>query len=108
MIQLSILYPKKDDAVFDWEYYLNKHMPLSIRLHGDSLKGVTINRGIDNVDGAPVFYVAITNMLFESVSSFLEAFMPHAEVLQGDIGNYTNIQPVIQFNEIVMAHGVEQ
>lgn len=28
------------------------------------------------------------------------AFMPHAKELQGDIVNYTNIEPTIQINEV--------
>ncbi len=101
MVLLSILYPKKDDETFDWDYYLNTHMPMSIRLQGEALKEVTITKGVDRVEGAPVAFVAITNMLFETVNSFVEAFTPHAEILQGDMKNYTNIQPVIQFSEVV-------
>ena len=54
MVQLSILYPKKENAKFDWDYYLNVHMPLSIKLHGGALKGVTIAKGLDaGKEGAP-------------------------------------------------------
>jgi uncharacterized protein (TIGR02118 family) len=40
---------------------------------------------------------------FDSVESFMAAFVPHAAVLQGDIPNYTDVAPVIQFNEILMS-----
>lgn len=102
MIQLNILYPKTEGATFDWDYYLATHMPMSIRLHGDALKGVTIVKGMESIEAAPVAYVALTTMLFESVDAFLKAFMPHAETLQGDMKAYTNIQPVIQFSEVAM------
>ena len=102
MIQLNILYPKSENANFDWDYYLNIHMPLSIKLHGTALKAITISKGVEGIESAPVSYVAVTNMLFESVDTFIEAFMPHAETLQGDIKNYTNIQPIIQFSEVVL------
>jgi hypothetical protein len=39
---------------------------------------------------------------FESVKDFLYAFTPHAEVLQNDIANYTDIAPVIQFSEVLI------
>ncbi len=29
--------------------------------------------------------------------------MPNAEVLQGDMPNYTDIEPVIQFNEVLIS-----
>jgi hypothetical protein len=34
------------------------------------------------------------------VESFLAAFGPHADTLQGDIPNYTDVAPMIQFNEM--------
>jgi hypothetical protein len=37
---------------------------------------------------------------FDSVATFLAAFTPHAEELQGDMKHYTDIDPQIQFNEI--------
>lgn len=105
MIQLNIIYPKSENAHFDWDYYLNTHMPLSIKLHGAALKGVTIAKGMEGIEAAPVAYVAVTTMLFESVDAFLQAFMPHAETLQGDMKNYTNIQPVIQFSDVMLQQG---
>ena len=102
MVQLNILYPKSEHATFNWDYYLNIHMPLSIKLHGSALKGITIAKGIEEIKPAPITYIAVTNMLFESVNSFLEAFTPHAETLQGDMKNYTNIQPIIQFSEVML------
>jgi uncharacterized protein (TIGR02118 family) len=78
-------------------------MPLSIRLHGHALKEVTIAKGLDTgMDGVQFAYLAMTNMLFESIDSFMQAYSPHAEQLQGDMINYTNIQPVIQFSEVII------
>src|SRR6476620_9972345 len=105
MVQLNILYPKTKNAHFDWDYYLNTHMPLSIRLHGAALKGTTIAKGIEGIEASPVAYVAVTNMLFDSVEAFLAAFMPHAATLQDDMKNYTNIQPVIQFSDLLLQQG---
>lgn len=34
------------------------------------------------------------------MDNFLAAFMPHAKELQGDIVNYTNIEPVTQINAV--------
>ncbi|HUQ96740.1 MAG TPA: EthD family reductase [Chitinophagaceae bacterium] len=102
MVQLNIHYPKTAGAHFDWDYYLNIHMPLSIKLQGAALKSVTISKGIEGVETTPVAYVALTTLLYDSVDAFLKAFLPHAETLQGDMKNYTTIQPVMQFSEVVM------
>lgn len=102
MVQLNIVYPKTKNAGFDWDYYLNVHMPMSIKLHGEALKSVSIAKGIEGLEETPVAYVAVTTMLFESVAAFAEAFLPHAETLQGDMKNYTSIHPIIQFSEVVL------
>ena len=39
---------------------------------------------------------------FDSMESFLAAFMPHAGEFQADIKNYTDIMPQIQFNQILI------
>ena len=43
------------------------------------------------------------NYTFDSIEAFLAAFMPQAQILQGDIPNYTDIEPVIQFSEIKLS-----
>jgi len=43
---------------------------------------------------------SIANAHLNSVEAFLGAFMPHMAVLTGDIPNYTDVEAVIQFNEI--------
>jgi len=101
MIKVTILYPNKKGGRFDFDYYLKRHMPMSIERHGSALRGVTVERGLSGtIPNSQPTYVAICHLFFDSVDAFLQAFMPHAEVLQGDIPNYTNIEPVIQFSEV--------
>jgi hypothetical protein len=38
--------------------------------------------------------------LFDSAEDFLAAFQHHADVLQGDTPNYTDLQAVIQFSAV--------
>jgi len=103
MYNISSIYPKKEGYRFDFDYYLNKHMPMSIdRLsRAKGFKGVSVERGVDI--GEPRIessYVAMCHYYFDSLENFMAAFMPHAAELQGDIANYTNIQPIIQINEV--------
>ena len=101
MIRLTILYPNTEGATFDLDYYLNTHVPLSKKLQGDAIKSFTADYGIGTgiPDQKPP-YLLIANLVYESMDAFIEAFMPHMEVLQGDIPKYTNVEPVIQFSEI--------
>ena len=106
MIRISILYPNDKGSRFDVSYYVETHMPMSIKLLSahPGFKGVSVERGIGGaVPGSEPAYVAMCHFSFSSVESFLDAFMPNAEVLQGDMPNYTDIEPVIQFNEVLIS-----
>lgn len=106
MFNISSIYPKREGCEFDFEYYVNKHMPMSIELLSSAkgFKGVSVERGIDieepKIESS---YVAMCHYYFDSLEEFLSAFGPHAEELQRDILNYTNIEPVIQINEVHIA-----
>lgn len=101
MIRVSILYPNNPGSRFDFDYYLKTHMPESERLLGSALKGMSVERGLSGTaPGMPPAHIAMCHLLFESVDAFMAAFLPHADWLQGDIKNYTDIAPVIQFNQV--------
>ena len=104
MIRLSVFYPNIEGKKFDKEYYLNTHMPLSLKLQGEAVKQVSVEFGVSSgMPGSKPAYLAICNFLYDSFEAFEKAFMPHAEVLMKDIGNYTDIDTVVQFSEVVMS-----
>jgi uncharacterized protein (TIGR02118 family) len=105
MTRISVLYPNKAGAKFDFVYYVEKHMPMSISLlsRHPGYRGVTVERGVGGAEpGAQAAYVAMCHFAFASAEDFVAAFMPHAGTLQGDIPNYTDIQPVIQINDVLI------
>lgn len=101
MIRINILYPT--GGHFDMGYYLNTHMPRSIELmsQGKGYRGVSVERGLGGTipDAEPAF-VALCQFAFDSIDDFMAAFLPHADELKGDMANYTDIEPIIQFSEI--------
>jgi uncharacterized protein (TIGR02118 family) len=103
MLNISSIYQKKENYTFDFDYYLNKHMPMSIDILSKEkgFIGVSVEKGIDikepKIESS---FVAMCHYYFESLEDFMAAFGPHAEALQGDIVNYTNIEPTIQINEV--------
>jgi uncharacterized protein (TIGR02118 family) len=102
MIKITILYPNGEGKTFDMDYYSNTHMPMVASLLGNSLKLVTIDKGI--ASGTPdtqVPFLAIGYLYFDKLSDFQNSFGPHAEKIRGDIPNYTNIQPVVQISEVL-------
>ncbi len=104
MVKLSIFYPNVEDKKFDKDYYLNVHMPLTIKLQGDAVKHVEVEFGFSGGQpGSQPPYVALCHFVYDSFEAFQQAFMPHAKTLMEDIANYTDIETMIQFSEIKMS-----
>lgn len=105
MIKVSILYPNTNNGRFDFDYYLSKHTPRSIELlsaHA-GFRSVTVERGVGNAESnSPPKYIAACFYSFDSVESFIAAFMLHAQELQADMANYTDIPAEIQFFETII------
>jgi uncharacterized protein (TIGR02118 family) len=103
MVNISSVYPKKEVYQFDFDYYLNEHMPMSLEVlsKAKGFKGVSVERGVD-IENPEVSlsYVAMCHYYFDSLDDFMVAFGPHAEKLKADIVNYTDIEPIIQINEV--------
>jgi len=105
MFKVSILYPNIVGGRFDFDYYVSKHMPRSIELLSahQGFCGVTVERGVSGTEpDSPPKYVAACFYTFDSIDSFVAAFMPHADELQGDMLHYTDIPSEIQYNEILI------
>jgi len=106
VIKISILYPNNKGARFDLRYYIDKHMPMSIELLSahPGFRGVSVEHGLGGaVPGTDAAFIAMCHFLFDSAENFMAAFMPHAAALQGDMPNYTDIEPVIQVNEVLIS-----
>ena len=106
MIKISILYPNNKGSRFDMSYYLDTHMPLSIGLLSthSGFKGISVEHGLGGaLPGTDAAYIAMCHFLFDSAEDFMAAFTPHASVLQGDMSNYTDIEPIIQVSEVLIS-----
>jgi uncharacterized protein (TIGR02118 family) len=101
MIKVSVLYPSRPGGNFDSKYYLDVHMPMAVKLLEPALKSASAEIGVSGaMPGQPPPFAAIASFTCESAQAFYQAFLPHAADLQGDIPNFTNIEPVIQISEI--------
>ena len=101
MIKVTFLYPNRPGSRFDADYYIGVHMPLAIRLLKPALKAVSAEIGLSSaMPGQPPPNAAIATFTFDSVQAFSEAVMPHYAELQGDIPNYTDIEPIVQISEM--------
>lgn len=100
MIKVTVMYPYVFGSKFDVDYYLGRHVPMVKKLLGDDLKQINVDLGVV-MDGCvqPEFSV-MAHLHFESVESFKGAYVPHADMIQGDIPNYTDLMPKLQVSEI--------
>jgi len=104
LIKVTVLYPYRAGARFDMDYYCDSHMPLVQRKLRPAIKGFAVDKGLaGGAPGEAPAYVAIGHLLFDSVVAFEAAFVgASAEAILSDIPNYTDIEPVVQINEIMI------
>src|SRR5688500_18150977 len=105
MIELSVMYPEQKDKRFNLDYYLNDHFRLVQRTWGKLIKDAYITKGVSSVaEGAPPLYRVTAHLRFGSLEDLGEALAQGAEIF-ADIPNFTDIQPVVQANEVLAGNG---
>jgi len=103
MIKVSVMYPYTEGVRFDHAYYRDKHMPLLKARMGDACQSYTVDKGLaGGAPGSAPTYVGMCHVFCDSVEAFQAAFGPHAKEIMADIGNYTDIAPVMQISEVVV------
>lgn len=103
MIKISVMYPNAPAAHFDNTYYRDIHMPMVKQLMGRYCKRYTIDKAVDaGVSSSDLPYIAMGHLYCESLEDFQAGFGPHREQILGDIPNYTNLTPVMQFSEVLV------
>jgi len=101
MINVNVIYPNKDGAKFDMNYYLTSHIPMVKRVLGSALKGVVVEQGLGGgAPGEKAAFSVLCHLRFDSVESFQTAFGPVASQIQNDVANYSSEAPTIQLSEV--------
>lgn len=96
------MYPNGKDVKFDAAYYRNNHLPMIIEALGDALKGIELDLGLGSrTPGEAAPFVAIAHLKFKDISSFQQAFGPHAATFAADVKNYSNVQGELQISELI-------
>ena len=97
MYWVTILYPNKEGAKFDYNYYVNKHIPMTTMLFG---QGIQILKGVSSPAGAPPF-LCTCRIPVKSLEEFVAKMTAEGTPLVADVPNYTNVEAVIQFEEVL-------
>jgi len=97
MTTLNIFYTADDDNPFDADYYVNKHIPLALEIWGDTVKDVSVARGLGSPDGSAATYALVVQIEFRSQQAFEAALSkPGNDALKADIPNFTKTSPKVQ------------
>lgn len=101
MYCISVAYPRKDGAKFDFSYYAKKHIPMMAGFLGKNVVKTEIRKGVASPDGSPAPFTCMANIWIKSVEEFQATLAKHGAEIMRDIPNYTTIQPILQVDEVV-------
>jgi uncharacterized protein (TIGR02118 family) len=94
----TVVYSNKPGAKFDFDYYLNKHVPMVAGLFGTEIE---VRKGISSAMGSLLPFVCIARISINSVEHFEATMAQHGARILSDVANYTNIEPFVQIDEVV-------
>ncbi len=98
---MTIVYENGPDVTFDFDYYENTHMPLIMRLYGESISRFELRRGQPGADGSPPPYVATLNIYIADVEAFEAAAAEHQAGIAADVPKFTNATLIAQRDQVV-------
>jgi uncharacterized protein (TIGR02118 family) len=102
VINVSVRYPNRRGAHFDMTYYRTRHIPLCQERYGPALLATTVLAPVDAAQiGAPASTAAVVHFEFESFEVFTSLLAAHGHEIVADVGNFTDIAPVIEIGRIV-------
>jgi len=98
MNRVTVLYPNKATTKFDFDYYMRKHIPWVSGLVGQK---IDVHKGISSPTGSPPAFICVAYIPINSTQEFQAVLVQHGAEIMADIQNYTNVEPIIQFDEVL-------
>ncbi|MDD3762990.1 MAG: EthD family reductase [Nevskiales bacterium] len=102
MYCVTVAYPRREGGTFDFDYYTGKHIPLVAGHAGDNVVKAEIRKGFAAPDGSAPAFVCMANFWVKSPEAFQAMLAQHGAEIIGDVANFTNLQPVMQIDEILV------
>ena len=98
----TVLYPNNKGAKFDFDYYTKNHIPMALKLIGKGIAKTEVRKGLSSQDGSPPKYICVASIWIGDPAEYQARFAQHAPEILADIRNYTNVEPVIQLDEVLL------
>ena len=103
MVRVTLMYKNMENANFDFDYYINQHLPLARKLLKNSgLIGIEVEKGLKMLNEEKVDCICISHLDFPDFESAQRSLEQFSEELKADVPNYTNIDPQVQINEVLL------
>jgi uncharacterized protein (TIGR02118 family) len=101
MFRMHVVFPASEGATFDWDRYVNEHLPLAReKLTPHGLLRINAQRCAQGPDGQAPAHLAIVTLDFETADGFREAFAQVAPDLIAHVPTFTNAQPSFSFGQV--------
>ena len=91
---ITVQYENVDDATFDLDYYMAKHMPLvDERFKPFGIKGWRVLKAVGMPTGEKPMYSIIANLEFDTAEQFKAAVAAEGHDVFGDVPNLATRRP---------------
>ena len=101
MFCVSIAYSNQEGGKFDFAYYTKQHIPMVTRFLGSNAIRSEVRKGVSAPDGSAAAFICLANFWVKSVEEFQATLAKHGAEIMGDVPNYTNLQPILQVDEVL-------
>jgi uncharacterized protein (TIGR02118 family) len=101
MFCASVAYPTTKGATFDFNYFAQKHAPMFARFLGDNCVKFEVQKSLEQPGAPKPTFICAAYFWVKSGEAFGATLAQHGKELYGDIPNFTTIEPVRQWNEVV-------
>jgi uncharacterized protein (TIGR02118 family) len=96
------MYENVEDATFDLDYYMAKHMPLvGEKFKPYGIKGWRVLKAVGAPGGAKPLYSIIATLEFDSPDQFEAAVAAEGGPVFGDVPNFSNKTPIVVIGDLV-------
>lgn len=100
MATVTVLYPTKEGATFDMDYYLQKHMPLVQARWGPFGLSQWLVTDLRQTAGSP-YAVQATLVWDTGLEGFKKAGEEHGPEVMGDVPKFSSEQPIMLTGVVV-------
>jgi uncharacterized protein (TIGR02118 family) len=103
MFCATVLYPNKEGSSFDFEYYAGTLAPMFANILGDNCVKFEVRRGLVTPGSPAPHCICIASFWVKSDEEFGTSLAdPRMPELMAKISSFTDIEPIRQFDEVVV------